>query len=82
MCLQILLLPLGIRGKTDIETMKKMQYSEDWWRIRYGSVELSRHLIQHETALNDRLQWLGMKYEDIKDIPLIYSQQVTEREIT
>ncbi|EFC39811.1 predicted protein [Naegleria gruberi] len=48
---------------------------------KYGSVEMSRHKVQQESALKDRLQWLGMNYEDVKDIPHYYNQPISQREI-
>ncbi|KAG2374841.1 hypothetical protein C9374_010215 [Naegleria lovaniensis] len=49
--------------------------------FKYGSVELSKHSIQQSTTLGDRIEWIGLLYDDIKDLPSFYCQSVTEQEL-
>jgi len=47
-----------------------------------GSVELSKHSIQHLSFIGDRLEWLGLHFEDVKDLPPMFNQAVTSRELS
>ncbi|KAL9645323.1 hypothetical protein ABK040_002522 [Willaertia magna] len=48
---------------------------------KYGSIALSKHVTSQTSTIGEKLQWLGLRYNDIKDIPAMYNQKVTNREL-
>nr|CAG4712586.1 unnamed protein product [Naegleria fowleri] len=48
--------------------------------FKYGSIELSKHSVQQRTTLGDRIDWIGLLFDDVKDLPMFYCQSVTEQE--